>query len=64
MDAIGRLWDLRTGRSAMALQGHIKEIVGLDWSPNGLVENYVFVYLNIIIMAMITCANITYRVYI
>ncbi|SAM08931.1 hypothetical protein [Absidia glauca] len=35
LDAIGRLWDLRTGRSAMALQGHIKDIIGLDWSPNG-----------------------------
>lgn len=35
LDSIGRVWDTRTGRSAMTLEGHIKDILGLDWSPNG-----------------------------
>jgi U4/U6 small nuclear ribonucleoprotein PRP4 len=35
MDAIGRVWDLRTGKSIMVLQGHVKPIITLDWSPNG-----------------------------
>ncbi|KAF3204203.1 hypothetical protein TWF679_009941 [Orbilia oligospora] len=35
VDAIGRVWDLRTGRTIMILDGHIKEIHGLAFSPNG-----------------------------
>ena len=35
MDAIGRIWDLRTGRTAMILDGHADSIFGLDFSPNG-----------------------------
>lgn len=35
LDAIGRVWDMRTGRSSMTLEGHMKDILGLDWSPNG-----------------------------
>ncbi|KAJ2842569.1 hypothetical protein IWW36_005857, partial [Coemansia brasiliensis] len=35
LDGIGRVWDLRSGRSIMELEGHAKEIFGLDWSPNG-----------------------------
>ncbi|KAJ3257729.1 hypothetical protein HK103_004356 [Boothiomyces macroporosus] len=34
-DAIGRVWDLRTGRSIMVLKSHIKPILALNWSPNG-----------------------------
>lgn len=37
LDAVGRVWDTRTGRSAMVLEGHVKDILGLDWSPNGYV---------------------------
>lgn len=34
-DAIGRVWDIRTGRTAMVLDGHVKEILTLDFAPNG-----------------------------
>jgi len=35
MGAIGRLWDLRTGKAVMALMGHHKGILAMDFSPNG-----------------------------
>ena len=34
-DAIGRVWDIRTGRTAMVLDGHVKEILSMDFAPNG-----------------------------
>lgn len=35
LDAIGRVWDLRTGRTAMVLDGHVQGIFGISFSPNG-----------------------------
>ena len=39
LDSIGRIWDLRSGRTAMILDGpldgHIKPIYGLDWAADG-----------------------------
>jgi len=35
LDAIGRVWDLRSGKTAMVLDGHSREILGIDFSPNG-----------------------------
>ncbi|THG93361.1 hypothetical protein EW026_g7851 [Hermanssonia centrifuga] len=35
MDAIGRVWDMRTGRTAMVLDGHVQAIFSIDFSPNG-----------------------------
>jgi len=35
LDAIGRVWDLRTGRTAMVLDGHVKAIFAIGFSPNG-----------------------------
>ena len=35
LDAIGRVWDLRTGRTAMVLDGHVQGIFALAFSPNG-----------------------------
>jgi U4/U6 small nuclear ribonucleoprotein PRP4 len=32
---IGRLWDLRSGHSIMILEGHVKGILSIDFSPNG-----------------------------
>lgn len=32
LDAIGRVWDLRSGRSVMVLDGHIRDILSIDWS--------------------------------
>ena len=37
LDAIGRVWDLRSGRTAMVLDGHVKDILAIDFSPNGFV---------------------------
>ena len=34
-DSIGRIWDLRTGRTVMILDGHIREIYSLDWGIDG-----------------------------
>ncbi|CAF4422561.1 unnamed protein product, partial [Rotaria magnacalcarata] len=34
-DAYGRVWDLRTGRCVMFLEGHLKPIISIDFSPNG-----------------------------
>jgi WD40 repeat protein len=31
----GRVWDCRTGRSVHVLEGHIKQILSLDFAPNG-----------------------------
>lgn len=41
-DAIGRVWDLRTGRTAMVLDGHVKEILAMDFAPNGWVTGRFF----------------------
>ncbi|KAK5878226.1 hypothetical protein CesoFtcFv8_023653 [Champsocephalus esox] len=35
LDSFGRVWDLRTGRCVMFLEGHLKEIYSLHFSPNG-----------------------------
>lgn len=35
LDAFARVWDLRTGRCVMFLEGHLKEIYGINFSPNG-----------------------------
>jgi len=35
LDGIGRVWDLRTGRTAMVLDGHAQAIFAIDFSPNG-----------------------------
>ena len=32
---MGRIWDLRTGRTVMILDGHIREIYSLDWGSDG-----------------------------
>ncbi|RVE41715.1 hypothetical protein evm_013627, partial [Chilo suppressalis] len=31
MDAFGRVWDLRTGRCVMFLEGHLGPVLGADW---------------------------------
>lgn len=35
LDASGRIWDLRTGKNIMMLQGHVKQVLGISFSPNG-----------------------------
>ena len=35
LDAIGRVWDLRTGKTAMVLDGHVQGIFAIAFSPNG-----------------------------
>lgn len=35
LDVVGRLWDVRTGRNVLTLEGHIKPILSMDFSPNG-----------------------------
>lgn len=38
LDAIGRVWDTRTGRTAMVLDGHVQPIYSISFSPNGYVH--------------------------
>lgn len=33
--AIGRVWDLRTGRSVFSLVGHARQVLGVDFSVDG-----------------------------
>jgi len=35
LDSFGRMWDLRTGRCVMFMEGHMKSILCVDFSPNG-----------------------------
>ncbi|KAG0482085.1 hypothetical protein HPP92_010169 [Vanilla planifolia] len=35
LDALIRVWDIRTGRSILALEGHVKPVLGICFSPNG-----------------------------
>ncbi|KAA0036444.1 U4/U6 small nuclear ribonucleoprotein PRP4-like protein [Cucumis melo var. makuwa] len=35
LDALACVWDLRTGRSVLALEGHVKPVLGVSFSPNG-----------------------------
>lgn len=35
LDSFGRVWDLRTGRCVMFLEGHLSSVFGVDFSPNG-----------------------------
>ena len=35
LDAIGRVWDLRTGRTALVLDGHTQGIYSIAFSPTG-----------------------------
>ncbi|GEQ70061.1 hypothetical protein JCM33374_g3737 [Metschnikowia sp. JCM 33374] len=35
LDAIGLLWDLRSGRNVASFQGHVKGIYSMDFAPNG-----------------------------
>ena len=37
MDSCARIWDLRSGKCLMVLQGHLKNVLSVDFSPNGLV---------------------------
>lgn len=32
---IGRIWDCRTGRSVLLLEGHVKQLLAIDFSING-----------------------------
>ncbi|KAL0359580.1 UNVERIFIED_CONTAM: U4/U6 small nuclear ribonucleoprotein PRP4-like protein [Sesamum angustifolium] len=33
--SLARVWDLRSGRSILALEGHVKPVLGVSFSPNG-----------------------------
>ena len=35
LDSCGRVWDLRTGRCLMLLDGHLQSVLAMDFSPNG-----------------------------
>ena len=35
LGGIGQLWDLRSGKCIMPLVGHVKQILSIDFSPNG-----------------------------
>ena len=42
LDAFGRVWDLRTGRCIMFMEGHSKALYGIDFSPNGYVTIFFY----------------------
>jgi len=35
MDGYGRVWDLRTGRCVMFLEGHLKSVLAVDFAADG-----------------------------
>ena len=35
LDARGLVWDLRTGQCIMPLDGHLKNVLAIDFAPNG-----------------------------
>lgn len=37
-DAVGRIWDLRSGRTIMVLEGHGGDVLSAEWSPVSGVE--------------------------
>ena len=39
MDGCGRLWDLRSGKCILLMDGHLSGVLGIDFSPNGYVAN-------------------------
>lgn len=36
-DSCARFWDLRSGKCIMVFEGHLKNVLALDFSPNGFV---------------------------
>lgn len=34
-DTTIKVWDVRTGKLAMDLPGHLDEVYAVDWSPDG-----------------------------
>jgi len=46
LDAIARVWDLRSGRTALVLSGHSRDILSIDFSPNGCVALSMFLSLS------------------
>ena len=38
LDASGRVWDLRSGKCILMLDGHLKNVLAIDFSPNGSVN--------------------------
>ena len=36
-DGCGRLWDLRSGKCIMLMDGHLKGVVAVDFAPSGWV---------------------------
>lgn len=35
LDGFGRVWDIRTGRCIMFMEGHLKGVLSVDFSPSG-----------------------------
>ena len=38
LDASGRVWDLRSGKCILMLDGHLKNVLAIEFSPNGSVS--------------------------
>lgn len=38
MDALGRVWDLRTGRCVYVMKGHVKPVLAIDFHPDWYVR--------------------------
>ena len=35
LDSCGRVWDLRSGRCLVLLDGHLQSVLAMEFSPNG-----------------------------
>jgi U4/U6 small nuclear ribonucleoprotein PRP4 len=35
LGGLGRVWDLRSGKSVFTMKNHTRQLLSLDWSPNG-----------------------------
>lgn len=35
-DHVGKIWDLRTGQAELEVVGHTDDVIGVDFSPNGM----------------------------
>ena len=48
LDSCARFWDLRSGKCIMLFEGHLKNVLSLDFSPNGWVTIHFWILFSLI----------------